>query len=50
VTGLSWNVARALPFGNVTIIGSVKMGRGCLLWLLGVPIPVIIVLLLIFHH
>ncbi len=26
------------------------MGKGCLLWLLGVPIPVIIVLLLIFHH
>ena len=26
------------------------MGRGILLWLLGVPIPVIIILLLIFHH
>jgi len=26
------------------------MGKGCLLWLLGVPIPVIIVLYLIFHH
>ncbi|MBN8807263.1 MAG: hypothetical protein J0I47_03350 [Sphingomonas sp.] len=26
------------------------MGKGCILWLLGVPIPVIILLLLIFHH
>ena len=26
------------------------MGRGILLWLLGVPIPVIILLLLLFHH
>lgn len=26
------------------------MGRGILLWLLGVPIPVIIILLLVFHH
>jgi hypothetical protein len=27
----------------------VKMGRGILLWLLGVPIPVIILLALIWH-
>jgi hypothetical protein len=26
------------------------MARGILLWLLGIPIPVIIILLLIFHH
>ena len=26
------------------------MGRGILLWLVGVPIPVIIILLLVFHH
>jgi len=26
------------------------MGKGLLLWLIGVPIPVIIVLYLIFHH
>jgi len=26
------------------------MGRGILLWLLGVPIPVIIIILLLFHH
>jgi hypothetical protein len=26
------------------------VGRGILLWLLGVPIPVIILLLLLFHH
>jgi hypothetical protein len=29
---------------------SYPMGRGILLWLLGVPIPVIIILLLVFHH
>jgi hypothetical protein len=27
----------------------VKMGRGILLWLLGVPIPVIILLALVWH-
>jgi hypothetical protein len=27
-----------------------KMGRGILLWLLGVPIPIIILLALFFHH
>jgi len=26
------------------------MGKGCLLWLLGVPIPVIVILYLLFHH
>jgi len=26
------------------------MGRGILLWLLGVPIPIIILVLLFFHH
>jgi hypothetical protein len=26
------------------------MGRGILLWLLGVPIPIIILLALFFHH
>jgi hypothetical protein len=28
----------------------VVMGKAILLWLLGVPIPVIILLALIFHH
>ena len=27
-----------------------NMGRGILLWLLGVPIPIIILLALFFHH
>jgi hypothetical protein len=27
-----------------------NMGRGILLWLLGVPIPLIILVLLFFHH
>jgi hypothetical protein len=29
--------------------GGTKMGRGILLWLLGVPIPIIILLALIWH-
>jgi hypothetical protein len=29
--------------------GSIEMGRGILLWLLGVPIPVIIVIFLLFR-
>jgi len=27
-----------------------NLGRGILLWLLGVPIPVIILLLIFWHH
>jgi len=26
------------------------MGKGILLWLIGIPIPVIIILFLLFHH
>jgi hypothetical protein len=29
--------------------GEVQMGRGILLWLLGIPIPIIILLALIWH-
>jgi hypothetical protein len=36
------------PARNTTL--EVIMGRGILLWLIGVPIPVIIVLALFFHH
>jgi hypothetical protein len=32
-----------------TVPGRTIMGRGILLWLLGVPIPVIILLALIWH-
>jgi hypothetical protein len=38
---------RVAPFVN-TVLGSRTMGRGLLLWLLGIPIPVII-LLFLFH-
>ena len=31
------------------IIRRISMGKGLLLWLVGIPIPVIIVLWLIFH-
>jgi hypothetical protein len=30
--------------------GGSIMGRGILLWLLGVPIPIIILLALFYHH
>lgn len=33
----------------MTIDGEDEMGKGLLLWLLGVPIPVIIILWLLFH-
>jgi hypothetical protein len=43
--------------GETSLIGGVRqetkekmMGKGILLWLVGVPIPVIIVLWLIFGH
>jgi hypothetical protein len=29
---------------------SMGLGKGALLWLIGVPIPVIILLMLFFHH
>jgi hypothetical protein len=32
-----------------TILQEVTMGRGMLLWLLGVPIPVIILIMLLFR-
>jgi hypothetical protein len=44
------NLARAL-FGQVPLEEAVMgFGRGALLWLLGVPIPVIILLALFWHH
>jgi hypothetical protein len=36
--------------GNLEELRRVTMGRGILLWLLGVPIPVIILLWLFFGH
>jgi hypothetical protein len=30
-------------------VGRVKMGKGILLWLVGIPIPIIILLLLFWH-
>ncbi len=42
-----FTVAFSLPEGSLE---EAKMGRGILLWLLGVPIPVIILLWLFFGH
>jgi hypothetical protein len=39
-----------LPLFDATVESmEVTMGRGILLWLLGVPIPIIILLALIWH-
>ena len=44
-----WNEPSSLAL-NVGAFEELKMGRGLLLWLLGVPIPVIILLWLFFGH
>jgi hypothetical protein len=42
--------ALSLRLTNANDVEEVTMGRGILLWLLGVPIPVIILLWLFFGH
>jgi len=46
---ISQNWAGTQPESNCNS-KEVVMGKGILLWMLGVPIPVIILLALIFHH
>ncbi len=47
--GVRWNVAPSFAFLNPSEgFMEAIMGRGILLWLLGVPIPVIILLWLFF--
>lgn len=44
-----WNKRIAFTFSmSLRLIMEAKMGRGLLLWLIGVPIPVIILLWLFF--
>ena len=38
------------PQATVTLEGHMGFGRGALLWLLGVPLPIIILLALFWHH
>jgi len=45
-----WNPARRAAFSDLTWFEENEMGRGILLWLLGVPIPIIILLWLFFGH
>jgi hypothetical protein len=46
----NWKRACSGPaYSNNTLLQEIKMGRGILLWLLGVPIPVIILLALLFR-
>jgi hypothetical protein len=51
-SGPQWNFILQSEFYRCTIElqKENKMGRGILLWLLGVPIPVIILLALFMHH
>jgi hypothetical protein len=53
VPGRAARIARELKgrgfVSNAAISWEVKMGRGILLWLLGVPIPVIILLALLWR-
>jgi hypothetical protein len=46
----SWNEVFSVSLSLQTGIAEETMGRGILLWLLGVPIPVIILLWLFFGH
>jgi hypothetical protein len=49
--GARWNIGPSLAFLNPSEVFMEEiMGRGILLWLLGVPIPVIILLWLFFGH
>ena len=34
---------------EINALGETDMGKGILLWLLGIPIPIIILLLLFWH-
>lgn len=34
---------------KIKALGEIEMGKGILLWLLGIPIPIIILLLLFWH-
>jgi hypothetical protein len=45
---VQFGIQPVFPLGQLQN-GEAVMGRGILLWLLGVPIPVIIVLALIWH-
>ena len=48
--GFATAVSGSLPLLDTTVEDmEVTMGRGILLWLLGVPIPIIILLALIWH-
>ena len=38
-----------LPVCKVPELSRIDMGRGILLWLLGVPIPIIILIALLYH-
>lgn len=41
-------MARPLPACSQE--GDMGLGRGALLWLLGIPLPIIILLALFWHH
>ena len=46
---MPWNVKAKSPGASALMQWEENMGREILLWLLGVPIPVIILLALLWH-
>ncbi len=46
---MNWNSALRLAFCGQEMLTEADMGKGILLWLLGIPIPIIILLLIFWH-
>jgi hypothetical protein len=49
MAGTFWAMQSFKPDVNITEV-TMGFGRGALLWLLGVPIPIILLLALFWHH
>jgi hypothetical protein len=47
---MAGNELHAIGFNSASMEDIMGFGRGALLWLLGVPLPVIILLALFWHH
>jgi hypothetical protein len=45
----AWNIALTPAFGSGKRQGERNMGKGILMWLIGIPIPIILIILLLWH-
>jgi hypothetical protein len=45
----AWNIALTPAFGSGKRQGERDMGKGILMWLIGIPIPIILIILLLWH-